>query len=317
VNARSFTTIFGPVSSRRFGRSLGVDVIPRKLCTLDCVYCEVGRTDQRGSARKEYVATDRILGELREALPLYPDLNCVTYSGSGEPTLHARLGELIRSTVSLTTHPVVVLTNGTLLWREDVRQDLLAADVVCPSLNAVSEDIFRRINRPHPRLSAALVLGGLIEFRKVFRGQYDLEILFVHGLNDSEEEIGLLREACERIRPDRIHLNTVVRPPAEHWAKPVSYERLEEIRSFLGPAAEVLVRRDGLSAGPSGMAHDQDILSLLERRPMSLQEMEGCLSADVISLNDGLRRLLSEGKIYTVTYEGETYFAASREVHPI
>ncbi len=316
MSDRAFTTIFGPVSSRRLGRSLGVDIIPRKLCTLDCVYCEVGRTDRRGFARKEYVPADLILRELKEALILHTDLSCVTYSGSGEPTLHSRLGDLLRTTHTLTPLPVAVLTNGTLLWKEEVRNELLHADIVCPSLNAVSEDIFRRINRPHPRLNAPLVLDGLAAFREVFHGKYFLEILFVRGLNDSDDEVEALREACERIRPDRIDINTVVRPPAETWAHPVAYDRLMEIRNILGPTAEILVRHDVGCLGPPHPVDDDEIIAMLSRRPMPLTEIAESLATDSHLVQPHLQSLVSRGAIQAVLHDGEEYFVALRDAHP-
>lgn len=316
MNDHPFTTVFGPVTSRRLGRSLGVDIIPRKLCTLDCVYCEVGRTDKRGFARKEYVPTDLILRELEEALRLHTDIDCVTYSGSGEPTLHSRLGELLRKTHTLTSVPVAVLTNGTLLWREDVRAELLHADIVCPSLNAISEDIFRRINRPHPRLNAALVLEGLIAFREMFRGRYFLEILFVQGLNDSEEEVEALRHACDLIRPDRIDINTVVRPPAEPWAKPVPFGRLVEIRNVLGPSADILVRHDAGCIGRPQEVHEEDIIAMLSRRPMPLQEIAASFAADPDAVQPHLAHLVLRGVVHAVRHGDEEFFVATPDGHP-
>lgn len=301
-------TVFGPVPSRRFGRSLGVDVIPRKLCTLDCVYCEVGRTDKRGLARREYLPTDLILRDLREALALHPTVDCVTFSGSGEPTLHAGLGELLRAARGLTRVPLVVLTNGTLLWKEDVRNDLLGADIVCPSLDAVSEDVFRRIDRPHPRLTAVQVIEGQVAFRRQFAGQIWLEVLFVQGMNDDDDEVWLLRQAIDRIAPDKVQINTVVRPPAEPWAHPVPFDRLEQIRQMLGPKAEIIIPTRERSCAPAPLPRDEEIIGVVARRPMSAADVAAGLGADKTPVVQVLEALVASGRLRIVEFEGNRFY---------
>lgn len=305
----SVRTVFGPIPSRRFGRSLGVDVIPRKLCTLDCVYCEVGRTDKRGLARREYIPNDLILKDLSEAIAVHPGIDCVTFSGSGEPTLHAGLGDLLRAARRLTGVPLVVLTNGTLLWKEDVRNDLMAADIVCPSLDAVSEDVFRRIDRPHPRLTAVQIIEGLVEFRRQFPGTMWLEVLFVQGMNDDDEEVWLLRQAIDRIAPDKVQINTVVRPPAEPWAHPVPHERLEQIRSMLGPRAEIISPARERSCAPALLPSDQEILGVVARRPMSAVDVAAGLGADTAPVMSALDALVAAGRLRIVEFEGNRFYA--------
>ncbi len=305
----SVRTVFGPVPSRRFGRSLGVDIIPRKLCTLDCVYCEVGRTDKRGLARREYLPTELILKDVREAIEAHPSVDCITFSGSGEPTLHSGLGELLRATRQMTKVPLVVLTNGTLLWKEDVRNDLLAADIVCPSLDAVSEDVFRRIDRPHPRLTAVQVIDGLVEFRRKFTGQLWLEVLFVQGMNDDDDEVWLLRQAIDRISPDKVQINTVVRPPAEPWAHPVSHERLEQIRSMLGPRAEIITPARERSCAPAPIPHDEEILGVVARRPMSAADVAAGLGSDLGAIALALDALVAAGRLRIIEFEGSRFYA--------
>ena len=217
----------------------------------------------------------------------------------------------------MSAHPIVVLTNGTLLWREDVRRDLLEAEIVCPSLNAVSEDIFRRINRPHPALSAHLVLEGLISFRREYRGKYFLEILFVQGLNDSDEEVEELRKACVRIGPDEVHINTVVRPPAETWAKPVSSLRLDEIREMLGPSAHVLVSHDSSPATRADHVDPHEIVAMLSRRPMSREEIGACVAAASELVDENIDRLLSKGLIHPIPHCGREFFTATGADDPL
>jgi len=232
--------VFGPKHSRRLGRSLAVDVIHLKTCPLDCVYCELGRTDRLTVERREYVKADAVLEELRTVLRKQHDgIDHITLSASGEPTLNSKLGEIISEIKKMTTIPVAVLTNGVLLFREDVRKDLLQADVVLPSLDAASDQVFERINRPHGRLDIEEIIEGLVAFRKEFTGQIWLEILLVKGINDLTEELSLLKTVTEWIRPDIIHLNTVVRPPAEGWARRVEVEDLRRIRRYFGPSCRV------------------------------------------------------------------------------
>ena len=232
--------VFGPKQSRRLGRSLAVDVIHRKTCPLDCVYCELGRTDRLTLERREYVKADAVLEELRTVLRKQHDgIDHITLSASGEPTLNSKLGEIIKQIKEITTIPVAVLTNGVLLSREDVRRDLLQADVVLPSLDAASDRVFEAINRPHGRLDLEEIIDGLVAFRKEFTGQIWLEILLVKGINDTPEELELLKTIAGWIKPEIIHLNTVVRPPAESWARRVEVEDLRTIRRYFGSTCRV------------------------------------------------------------------------------
>ena len=206
--------IFGPVPSRRLGRSLGVDLVPYKTCTFDCIYCDLGRTTRKTISRQSYVSPEEIQGELElylSVLDKKPDF--ITLSGSGEPTLNTNIGEIIRRIKDITSIPVAILTNSSLLSLDEVRRDLSEADVVLPSLDAITPALFEYINRPHPSLRIEEIISGLIQFRKQYRGQIWLEILFCRGVNDGKEEIEKLKGVIERIQPDRVQLNTPVRPP--------------------------------------------------------------------------------------------------------
>ena len=232
--------VFGPKHSRRLGRSLAVDVVHRKTCPLDCIYCELGRTDHLTIERKEYVRAEEVLEELRSVLNEMTDgIDHITLSASGEPTLNSRLGEIIRRIKEMTTIPVAVLTNGVLFYREDVRRDVAEADIVLPSLDAASDHVFEAVNRPHGRLDLDDLGAGLVAFRREYTGQIWLEILLVKGINDTMEELAMLKTAVDRIRPDIIHLNTVVRPPAENRAGRLEVEELRKIRRYFGPTCRV------------------------------------------------------------------------------
>ena len=172
-----FKHVFGPVPSRRLGRSLGVDLVPLKVCSYDCIYCQLGRTTCKTVGRKEWVSMDAVLDELKRKLACRPDY--ITLSGSGEPTLHSRLGEIIEHIQAMTKVPVAVLTNGSWLWQRGVREALTLADVVMPSLDAGDELLFQAVNRPHPEITFEKLVSGLEQFRREFSGQYWPEVLLL------------------------------------------------------------------------------------------------------------------------------------------
>jgi wyosine [tRNA(Phe)-imidazoG37] synthetase (radical SAM superfamily) len=209
----SFGCIFGPVPSRRLGRSLGIDLVPLKTCTFNCIYCQLGPTACQTLDRKAYVPGRQVIGELEEKLSsLSPPPDYITFSGSGEPTLNSEIGWVIREINRLTKIPIAVLTNGSLLHLETVRNALQYADLVIPSLDAASPQLFKFINRPHHSLRFSQILGGLKDFRREFGGQVWLEVMLCSGINDDPKEIRRLRETVDQIGPDRIQLNTVIRP---------------------------------------------------------------------------------------------------------
>ncbi len=306
--SRKYT--FGPVPSRRLGLSLGVDVIPNKLCSLDCVYCEVGITDKRGLARKEYLPADEILAEINEVIKEYPNLDHITISGSGEPTLNSKIGDIIRGIKRITKVPVAVLTNGTLLDDPAVRQDLKDADVVSPSLDAVSSDVFEKINRPNPNLRIDQIVDGIKQFRKEYSGKMWIEILLVNGINDQDDEVIKMKEVLDEIQPEKIHLNTVVRPPAYAIAQPVSEARMKEIQKILGERAEIVGTYNGTHTSVAHNADSQAILALLKRRAMTVGQMVVSLSIEEKGIISSLKHLIEAGEIKSYMYGNEEYFQA-------
>ncbi|HUU43559.1 MAG TPA: radical SAM protein [Planctomycetota bacterium] len=263
--------VFGPVPSRRLGRSLGVDLVPHKTCTYDCLYCQVGCTTHNTLERKEWVPLEEVTRDLAAKLDTHPDY--VTLSGSGEPTLYSRIGELIDRIREMTDTPVALITNGSLLWRPELRRELMKLDLVLPSLDAADETMFRRVNRPHEALSFEQVLGGLIDFRREFAGKYWLEVFLLAGLTDTPAEVSKLAACAKRIGPDKVQLNTVTRPPAEDFATPVSPERMVEFAAMFDPPAEVIAgvprERDAELTSTSRDA----VLEMLRRRPCSLDDV--------------------------------------------
>ncbi len=240
--------IYGPVRSRRLGFSLGITTIPRKVCSFDCVYCEVGRTTTLTTERREYIQREEIVTEVEEFLAKYKGpLDHITFSGLGEPTLNSEIGYMISEVKKLTSVPVAVLSNGSLISRDDVKHDLLNADIVKFTLNAALSAEYGNINQNNPSIELDAVIQGIIEFRKEFRGELWIEILLVRGLNDSESNYIALRKALNLIRPDKVHLNTVVRAPAFKIAGPLSIQELRKAKMLIGNGAEIISTKPGIS----------------------------------------------------------------------
>lgn len=299
--------IFGPVPSRRLGLSLGIDIIPFKTCTLSCVYCQLGDTGRTTLERREYVPTADVVGELRDYLAASPAPDWITFSGSGEPTLHSGIGAIIRGIRTMTRVPVCVITNGTLMTDPAVRRDLLDADAVMPSLDAAREESFRAICRAHPGLSVAGIIDGLAMFRREYGGKIWLEILLVSGVNDSPDDLAALRYAVEAINPDSIQLNTVARPPADRSAIPLSRERMDEIRAFFGDKAEIIASFATEGKGTKTVTPD-DVLRSVRRHPGTAHDVAAALGADKAEVKRMLAELLKGGKVRMVDFDGKDWW---------
>ena len=306
---KSYLHLYGPVPSRRLGRSLGIDLVPHKICTYDCIYCQIGDTTEKTLARKEYVPVREIIEEVERFLKEgAPSVDHLSLSGSGEPTLHSQIRSVIEGIRAITSIPVAVITNGSLLCEEEVRQDLLRADIVLPSLDAVSSDVFMRINRPLPGFSVEKVIEGLVEFRKVYKGQIWLEILFCKGINDGKEELMRMKKVVDRIQPDLIHLNTVVRPPSEKSAVPLGQKEMEEIRAFFGKSASVISEFDRHPSMVSEMNIKEEILKILKRRPLSLSDLSKGMGISKNDLDRFIKPLMKEGKVQSRLFGDSVYY---------
>lgn len=296
--------IFGPVPSRRLGRSLGVDLIPYKTCTYDCVYCQVGRTTQKTVIRKSWVNIDEIISELKKKLSANPDF--ITLSGSGEPTLSSDCGKLIKRIKQITSVPVAVITNGSLLFMPEVRSELLNADVVMPTLAAGDEETFKKINRPAGEITFDKMLDGLISFRREFKGKYWLEVFIVAGLNDSDEEIEKIARCVEKIQPDEVQLNTVTRPPAEKVFA-VSNERMRQIAKKI-KNAEVIADFKSDEKRKDFKIKSNDIIEMLKRRPCSADDIASGLKISKIEALKHIDELIKSSKIEAVTQGHNVYY---------
>ncbi len=300
--------LYGPVPSRRLGRSLGVDIIPFKVCTLDCVYCQLGATTQKTLQRADYVPVEDVLSELKERLGEGLEADYITIGGSGEPTLHAGLGRLVNGIKRLTDIPVTVLTNGTLLYRADVRADCAGADVVLPSLDGCDEETFKKVNRPCEGMTLRQVVDGLCAFRKEFAGPIWLEVFLIEGYNTDNEQIGKFKELIAQIQPDKVHLNTAVRPTAESAVKKPSYERLCSIAEKLGPNCEVIAEFTSSHYAKPGDSRAETVFSMLKRRPCSLEDIHLGLGIDRLEALKIIDHFTHQGLVISEQRDGIVFF---------
>lgn len=226
--------IFGPIQSRRLGSSLGIDIIPAKTCSLDCVYCECGKTTKLTNERKEYISPDKIIAELDKYLNNNPPhIDVITFAGSGEPLLNSGVGKIIAHIKEkYPQYKVAFITNSVLLADKKSREEILAADFVLPSVDAMFEKSFKKINCPAKGISVNSVLDGLREFAKVYKGTLWAELFVIEGINDSKEELAAFKKYFEEIKPTMIQLNSLDRIGTCDWVKPASIERLKEIAEF-------------------------------------------------------------------------------------
>jgi wyosine [tRNA(Phe)-imidazoG37] synthetase (radical SAM superfamily) len=300
--SEAYKYLFGPVPSRRLGRSLGIDVTPFKTCSFDCVFCQCGCTTKLATERGEFVPLEEVCTEIERWLKQDGVADCITFAGSGEPTLYSRLGELIDFIKARTKIPVIVLSNGTLLYRSTVRDELLRANTVKVSLSAWDDASFQKINRPAPGLSFEQVLTGLRDFRAEFHSELWLEVFLMEGVNSLPEQVRKIAELATGIRPDRIHLNTAVRPPAEADVRPVSKEKLEEFCELFTPRAEIMA--SFAAAVAPGGADAERLIDLIRRHPSTAEQLAqnfGVEPAAILSL-------LSDPRLQTEVRGGETYY---------
>lgn len=301
--------LYGPVPSRRLGFSLGIDIIPFKICTFNCIYCQIGRTTQKTLERKPYVPVAAVLAELREKLAHSSErIDYLTISGSGEPTLNSEIGTLIQAIKQLSRIPIAVLTNGSLLGDAGVQRDLARADVVLPTLCAADQETFTRIHRPVPELRIDNVIAGMVSFRRTFKGAIWLEVMVIKGINDTHDAMVRLRTAIERINPDRIQINTVVRPPSETFARQCTQKDLEQLCPILGPKCEVIADFQGSGATAATGESQELILQVIKRRPVTADGIARSLGLSMVMVKKGLHNLQEENRIRKIRHAGQEFF---------
>ncbi len=304
--------VFGPVPSQRLGRSLGIDPVPLKTCDWNCVYCQLGRSDRLELERREWVPAARILEQLERALRTERAIDWITFVGSGEPLLHSELGTMIRRVRAMTAIPVAVITNGSLLWMPEVRRELLEADAVLPSLDAGSPELYRRINRPHGKLTFERHTAGLEAFSRQYRGRLWLEVMLVAGLNDSEEALRDIAAWVDRIGPDEVHLAFPTRPPAEPWVRPPDDEALMRAAAILGERARIVHPAEG-TFDLGGYTDVLDaVVGIVTRHPMRADQLERSLGRwDPETVRDALERLERSGRVRRIERFGTVFWTAA------
>lgn len=305
--------IYGPVASRRLGRSLGVDPIPLKTCNWNCVYCQLGRTSPLVDERKEWIPTATILAELDAVLAHHGpgEIDFISFVGSGEPTLHSGLGEMIGHVKQRTAIPVAVITNGALLFDAAVRRDLALADVIMPTLCAGEERLYQQIHRPHPDATFARLLSGIGALRAEWHGQLWLEVMLMAGLNDTPDALAKLAAAMTPLRPDQIHLVLPERPPAEEWVDLADEAGIQNAIQLLSPVAPVLFNP---TPAPATKAFDdpvEAIVAVVGRHPMTGAQLEEWLDRwPPAHIRAVLDELAAEAKITAVETHGQVFWTA-------
>jgi len=303
--------LFGPVPSRRLGMSLGVDLVPHKVCTLDCVYCECGVTTKLTTDRKEYILYDKVIKELKNFFLKNPDPDYITFSGSGEPTLNSRIGDVLNFIKKLKPDiPVAVLTNGTLFSNSEVRNELINADLVLPSLDAALQTSFNKINRPFKSIDTEEYIKGITEFSKEFNGEIWLEVLIIPGYNDDTENLELLKNTFLKINPERIQLNTLDRPGTISDLQAADIKQLQKIVDFwqldnveiiasVHKRQEIKSYRDDI---------ETTILETIARRPCTLDDLHKILGIHINEINKYLGVLEEQNKIKNLPFERGTFY---------
>jgi wyosine [tRNA(Phe)-imidazoG37] synthetase (radical SAM superfamily) len=302
--------VFGPVPSRRLGRSLGIDLVPFKTCTYNCIYCQLGPTTNLTLERKEWVPFDKVLEEAREKFRSADGIDYITFSGSGEPTLHSRIGELIREFKRLTSIPVAVLTNGSLLWQADVQDDLLDADLVIPSLDAPDKGLFRHVNRPHPDLAFDQVVEGLVRFRDRFRGKIWLEVFLLSGITGIAGEVKKIAELARTVRPDLVQLMTATRPAPMDFVEPVSTEEMQGFARLFEVPVDAVPAVSSIARDVLSKAGREEILRLLERRPCTVEDIALGLGIPPAEAEKYVADLDAHGQIKSKRSNGAIYYSA-------
>jgi wyosine [tRNA(Phe)-imidazoG37] synthetase (radical SAM superfamily) len=307
--------LFGPVRSRRLGRSLGIDLVPLKVCTYDCPYCQVGVTTLKTLERRDYVPVVDVLAEFDHWLAQDGQADCVTLAGGGEPTLHARFGEVIDAIGARTKLRRILLSNGSLFFLPEVRAAAIKAEVVKATLSSWDQASFEQVHHPHPDLRFDTFVAGLKALRREFKGEYWLEVFAVPGVNDTSAQMIRIAEVARLIAPDRIHLNTAVRPAQDGKTLPVSVAELEEFAKLFNPVAEVVGVSQSLAQPQTEVITHAElatrILSLLQRHPCTASDISGTIGQSVSEVEKTLKDLLEQGALRLEHRDTQNYFVAN------
>jgi wyosine [tRNA(Phe)-imidazoG37] synthetase (radical SAM superfamily) len=302
MSSKPFQYLYGPVPSRRLGRSLGIDLVPYKTCTYDCIYCQLGKTTTKTIEMRDYVPVEGVLSELKEKLSTGVPCDYISLAGSGEPTLHASINELIAKIKEMTDIPVSVITNGSLLYLPEVRKSLMCADLVIPSLDAGDAALFEYVNRPHKNIGFEQMSEGIVEFVRHYTGRLWMEVLLVSGVTGLPSEVKKIAAWVEKIRPEKVQLGTVNRPAYEDFACAVDPKQMKKLAGMFSGEVEILASDPPTVSPPDAAsdATDADILNLLARRPCSLEGVALGLNLHPHEAAKRLEKLLKDGCIATL-----------------
>ena len=300
--------LFGPINSRRLGLSLGIDLMPHKTCSLDCVYCECGKTKFLTDVISEYVPTNAVIDELDNFLSASPKLHSLTFSGSGEPTLHSGIGEIISHLKTrYPEYKVTVLTNGTMLWHEDVRNSLFKADCVIPSLDAVSDDVFFKLLRPVAGITPWLLCDGILKFAHEYKGAFFIEVFILPGLNDNKSELEKIKDICVKAAPAAVQLNSLDRPGSEKWVRGLSMDKLLEIKNFFSPLNVTISSRKSID---DIGGHAFSVLKeTIARRPCTALELAAYTGVGIDFVKKELADMVSTGTVRVEKTGNEEFFS--------
>ena len=303
--------VYGPVPSRRLGRSLGIDPIPSKTCNYQCIYCQLGKTTNFTNNRKDNYPKDEIIAEMEQAIRINEEnIDYITFVGSGEPTLYKSLEDLILRAKEFSKKPICVITNGALLYNMDVRNALLHADVVLPSLDAADEKSFIKINRPHPSIKFDMVIQGFIEFRRIFTGRFWIEIMIMKGINDSKEQLLKFKEKIDLIKPNRIDINVPIRPPVEEWVKIPDKNIIAILNEVFGQYYDINFPEMGVF-GLYSSNFKEELLNIITRHPMRQDQIIDTFSSEHLSKDNimqHLKNLEKEKKVKEIYYNGKIFW---------
>ena len=306
--------VFGPVLSKRLGNSLGIDVIPHKTCSYNCIYCQLGSEENTITDLKNYYSVDEIIYELKEALLNNKNIDYITFTGSGEPTLYKDLKKLIYEIKQITDIPVCIITNGSLLYKQEMRSNLLLADLVIPSLDAGNEDAFKLIDNPNKEIDFDKMVEGLIEFKKVFKGKYWLEIFLLKDINDNEDELDDIIKIVNKIKPDRIQLITATRRVANEKAKALTDEELKKIKKYFKARCDIEVDIPSVSDNHKGNAKkitEEDIVNFLIRQPDTAYLIAKSFNEEEKRVKELLDALIKKNKVREEIVNGVVSYAVN------
>jgi len=311
--------VFGPVPSRRLGQSLGIDTIPLKTCNWNCVYCQLGRTRPLATERKAYCPAEDIAAEVQDVLAAHKpgEIDWVTFVGSGEPTLHTGIGWLIEQVKASTDIPVAVITNGSLLYQPDVRQALITADAIMPTLDAGTPELHKQINRPHPMFTFDRLVEGMVQLRRQYSGKLWVEVMLMAGLNDTEEALEQLADVLRHVAPDEIHIGLPDRPPVEVWVKPADPDGVLRAAAILGDVARVLTPISGTFdlGGPGDPI--EAVLRIITRHPMRQEQLEQALEQwRPGEVDQVLTELQNSGRAQVVERQGVRFWSGASARFP-